>query len=573
MLSAPRCPSPVGRRTRERELAGRARAGRRRPRRSRRRRVTALTTRRTRRCARRELVDDAIVCAVPPGHAWARRGTVDCRALSRPPPMVVRDPSSNARWTVDAAIARAGLQAASPLAEAPTPRAALSEARSRNAPVLLSRHIVAQTDFVVVEVTGLVVPAQLRARAARLRRADGRGTRADQRDPGVRASLAAVSSTGSATLIVVPSVEDVTSSPPCSSATRSRMPVSPKPSVDARGIEAAGHRRRRARAARSSSSVTAISTACGVRVPHRVGERPPGRSGRPRSPVSDAWRGRRSATSAVTIDRVRVPRRARRDLRSPPPDRARRAPRAAARGSARAARRSPPRSAPSPRAGSCCTCSGSAVRLPAVSSIRRPPRPCSVSSCSSRAHRRRSSSAARIASRRRCSSTRARGRDRRRGAGRERAAAASRRRARRRAAERDEHARAMRPRKTSGTEAPSRAASPSASRTRSGPHRDARAVELRAARRPRPRPRSARRARAAGSAARALAAGPARASTISSRMRCEIGLAAERPRDLRRRLELAHGAVSLRLVRERAFSIAIAAHSASTTDRLLVGLA
>ena len=104
-----------------------------------------------------EIVDDEIVCAVPPGHAWARRGTVDCaRFLATA--MVVRDPSSNARWTVDAAIARAGLQAASPLAEAPTPRAALSEARSRNAPVLLSRHIIAQTDFVVVGVTGLSFP-------------------------------------------------------------------------------------------------------------------------------------------------------------------------------------------------------------------------------------------------------------------------------------------------------------------------------------------------------------------------------------------------------------------------------
>jgi DNA-binding transcriptional LysR family regulator len=104
-----------------------------------------------------ELVRDEIVCGVPPGHAWARRGTVE-RSRFLATAMVVRDPSSNARWTVDAAIARAGLQATSPVAEAPTPRAALSEARSRNAPVLLSRHIIAQTDFVAVEVTGLSFP-------------------------------------------------------------------------------------------------------------------------------------------------------------------------------------------------------------------------------------------------------------------------------------------------------------------------------------------------------------------------------------------------------------------------------
>lgn len=58
-----------------------------------------------------ELVDDAIVCAVPPGHAWAARGTVSAkRFLSTP--MVVRDPSSNARWTVDAVLAAGDLHAA-----------------------------------------------------------------------------------------------------------------------------------------------------------------------------------------------------------------------------------------------------------------------------------------------------------------------------------------------------------------------------------------------------------------------------------------------------------------------------
>jgi hypothetical protein len=50
------------------------------------------------------------------------------------------------------------VHAAEPLAEAPTPRAALGEARRRRAPVLLSRHIIAQTDFTEVDVHGLAFP-------------------------------------------------------------------------------------------------------------------------------------------------------------------------------------------------------------------------------------------------------------------------------------------------------------------------------------------------------------------------------------------------------------------------------
>jgi DNA-binding transcriptional LysR family regulator len=104
-----------------------------------------------------ELAGDAIVCGVPPGHRWARRGTVS-RAEFLATPMIVRDPSSNARWTVDAVLGGAGLVAAEPLAEAATPAAALAEARRRGAPVLLSRHVLARTDFAVVDVDGLAFP-------------------------------------------------------------------------------------------------------------------------------------------------------------------------------------------------------------------------------------------------------------------------------------------------------------------------------------------------------------------------------------------------------------------------------
>src|SRR6185437_3181660 len=103
------------------------------------------------------LAADAIVCAVPPAHPWAERGHVTQQRFLTTA-MVVRDPSSNARWTVDAVLGANDLEAAEPLMEAATPRAATSEARSRNAPVLLSRHIVAQTDFVPVAVEGLEFP-------------------------------------------------------------------------------------------------------------------------------------------------------------------------------------------------------------------------------------------------------------------------------------------------------------------------------------------------------------------------------------------------------------------------------
>ena len=104
-----------------------------------------------------ELIDDAIVCAVPPGHPWATRGSVSRRRFLATP-MVVRDPSSNARWTVDAVLAAHDLQPARPLLEAATPRAAIAEARSRRAPVLLSRHVIAQTDFAVVAIEDLSFP-------------------------------------------------------------------------------------------------------------------------------------------------------------------------------------------------------------------------------------------------------------------------------------------------------------------------------------------------------------------------------------------------------------------------------
>jgi len=99
------------------------------------------------------LAADAIVCAVPRSHPWAGRGKI-ARAEFLRTPMVVRDRSSNARWTVDAVLRKARLEAAPPLAEAPTPGAAKRQALARDAPLLLSRHVLSPS-FAEVAVDGL----------------------------------------------------------------------------------------------------------------------------------------------------------------------------------------------------------------------------------------------------------------------------------------------------------------------------------------------------------------------------------------------------------------------------------
>ncbi len=103
------------------------------------------------------LLDDEVVCAVPLAHPWARGRAITQREFLRTP-MVLRDPSSNARWTVDAELRERGLAAAPPLCEAGTPQAAKREARARKAPVLLSRYVFRSRDFVQLEIEGLSFP-------------------------------------------------------------------------------------------------------------------------------------------------------------------------------------------------------------------------------------------------------------------------------------------------------------------------------------------------------------------------------------------------------------------------------
>lgn len=99
------------------------------------------------------LAADVVVCAVPRTHPWAGRARISRTEFLRTP-MVVRDRSANARWTVDAALRRARLEAAEPLAEAPTPGAAKRRALALDAPLLLSRHVLSSS-FAEVDVDGL----------------------------------------------------------------------------------------------------------------------------------------------------------------------------------------------------------------------------------------------------------------------------------------------------------------------------------------------------------------------------------------------------------------------------------
>ncbi|HEX5620208.1 MAG TPA: LysR family transcriptional regulator [Solirubrobacteraceae bacterium] len=103
------------------------------------------------------LTDDAIVCAVPPGHSWARLPRISVKEFLKTP-MVMRDPASNARWTVDTELRRRGLEAAAPLCQAATPAAAKREAIERGAPVLLSDRVLREPIWSRMKIDGLEFP-------------------------------------------------------------------------------------------------------------------------------------------------------------------------------------------------------------------------------------------------------------------------------------------------------------------------------------------------------------------------------------------------------------------------------
>ena len=103
------------------------------------------------------LAEDEIVCGVPPGHPWSRRARIPQADFLRTP-MIVRDPASNARWTVDAELRRRGLEAAPPLAEVATPAAAKHEALAHSVPVLLSTRVLKEPHWAKPPIEGLRFP-------------------------------------------------------------------------------------------------------------------------------------------------------------------------------------------------------------------------------------------------------------------------------------------------------------------------------------------------------------------------------------------------------------------------------
>lgn len=104
------------------------------------------------------LADDEVICAVPDNHPWALRPRPIPQAEFLRTPMVVRDPASNARWTVEGTLRDAGLPSPPVLAEASTPHAARSEALDRCAPVLLSWRVLAGHGFHRVAIRDLRFP-------------------------------------------------------------------------------------------------------------------------------------------------------------------------------------------------------------------------------------------------------------------------------------------------------------------------------------------------------------------------------------------------------------------------------
>jgi LysR family carnitine catabolism transcriptional activator len=104
-----------------------------------------------------ELAGDEVVYAVPEHHPWWPRAEVGLDEFLRTP-VVVRDPSSNARWTVEAELRKRKLPLPPLVAQAATPAGAMREARAREAPVLLSRRVLRGEPFAVLRIRGIDFP-------------------------------------------------------------------------------------------------------------------------------------------------------------------------------------------------------------------------------------------------------------------------------------------------------------------------------------------------------------------------------------------------------------------------------
>lgn len=91
--------------------------------------------------AGRPLLEDELVAVIPPGDPWLAFDRVPAAELQTRR-LVLRDPASHARRTIDAALSAAGLTLADPLLEVGNPGAVKAGVRARQAPGILSRHAV-----------------------------------------------------------------------------------------------------------------------------------------------------------------------------------------------------------------------------------------------------------------------------------------------------------------------------------------------------------------------------------------------------------------------------------------------
>lgn len=98
----------------------------------------------------RLLADDELVAVVPPDHPWAALDAVPAAELAVQP-LVLRDPGSHVRRTLDRALAAGGLELQTPVAEVGNPAAVKAAIRAHSAPGILSRYAVdPATDGLVI---------------------------------------------------------------------------------------------------------------------------------------------------------------------------------------------------------------------------------------------------------------------------------------------------------------------------------------------------------------------------------------------------------------------------------------
>ncbi|MFD7920977.1 LysR family transcriptional regulator [Streptomyces sp. NPDC059740] len=117
--------------------------------------------------ATRQVASDRLVVVVAPGHPWARRRrplTIDELAST---PLVVREPGSGTRETLDQVLSRAGAGTARPLLELGSATAVRSAVIAATGPAVISelavRTDIADGRLVSVPVDGLALSRTLRA--------------------------------------------------------------------------------------------------------------------------------------------------------------------------------------------------------------------------------------------------------------------------------------------------------------------------------------------------------------------------------------------------------------------------